>query len=119
MGQAGAAIAGGMVFIGSGYGTGNTGFGNVLVGLWPGMMTKISNKLIEQTIYGSRRSKNSWLPRSCVTSSLSPSEAARSHLRNPAPEIHRILHGTDDRLLVIIGPCSIHDPKAASNMRTI
>ena len=27
--------------------------------------------------------------------------------------IHRILHGMDDRLLVIIGPCSIHDPKAA------
>lgn len=28
-------------------------------------------------------------------------------------EIHRILHGADDRMLVIIGPCSIHDPKAA------
>jgi 3-deoxy-7-phosphoheptulonate synthase len=28
-------------------------------------------------------------------------------------EIHRILHGADDRLLVIIGPCSIHDVKAA------
>lgn len=27
--------------------------------------------------------------------------------------IHHILHGQDDRLLVIIGPCSIHDPKAA------
>jgi len=27
--------------------------------------------------------------------------------------IHRILHGMDDRLLVIIGPCSIHDPQAA------
>ncbi len=27
--------------------------------------------------------------------------------------IHRILHGQDDRLLVVIGPCSIHDPKAA------
>ena len=26
--------------------------------------------------------------------------------------IHHILHGADDRLLVIIGPCSIHDPKA-------
>jgi len=26
---------------------------------------------------------------------------------------HRILHGMDDRLLVVIGPCSIHDPKAA------
>jgi len=27
--------------------------------------------------------------------------------------IHRILHGQDDRLLVVIGPCSIHDPAAA------
>ncbi len=27
--------------------------------------------------------------------------------------IHHILHGRDDRLLVIIGPCSIHDPAAA------
>ena len=27
--------------------------------------------------------------------------------------IHRILYGADDRMLVIIGPCSIHDPKAA------
>ena len=28
-------------------------------------------------------------------------------------EIHKILHGEDDRLLVIVGPCSIHDPVAA------
>lgn len=28
-------------------------------------------------------------------------------------EIRNILHGRDDRLLVIVGPCSIHDPKAA------
>ncbi len=27
--------------------------------------------------------------------------------------IHRILHGMDDRLLVVIGPCSIHDTAAA------
>ena len=28
-------------------------------------------------------------------------------------EIHRVLHGADDRVVVIIGPCSIHDVKAA------
>ncbi len=28
-------------------------------------------------------------------------------------EIRNVLHGRDDRLLVIVGPCSIHDPKAA------
>ncbi len=27
--------------------------------------------------------------------------------------IHQIMHGKDDRLLVVIGPCSIHDPAAA------
>lgn len=26
---------------------------------------------------------------------------------------HAILHGQDDRMMVIVGPCSIHDPKAA------
>src|SRR5918992_3247638 len=28
-------------------------------------------------------------------------------------EISAILHGTDDRLLVVVGPCSVHDPEAA------
>jgi len=32
------------------------------------------------------------------------------HARN---DIHKILAGKDDRLLVIVGPCSIHDTKAA------
>jgi 3-deoxy-7-phosphoheptulonate synthase len=27
--------------------------------------------------------------------------------------VHRILHGADDRLVVVIGPCSIHDYEAA------
>ena len=27
--------------------------------------------------------------------------------------IHKILEGEDDRLIVVIGPCSIHDPAAA------
>ena len=27
--------------------------------------------------------------------------------------LHQILHGRDDRLAVVVGPCSIHDPKAA------
>ncbi|MFT8357603.1 3-deoxy-7-phosphoheptulonate synthase [Bifidobacterium aquikefiri] len=29
-------------------------------------------------------------------------------------EIRDVLNGVDDRLLVIVGPCSIHDPKAAA-----
>ena len=27
--------------------------------------------------------------------------------------IHAILHGADDRLLIVVGPCSVHDPVAA------
>ncbi len=27
--------------------------------------------------------------------------------------IHHILHGDDDRLVVVVGPCSVHDPDAA------
>jgi 3-deoxy-7-phosphoheptulonate synthase len=32
--------------------------------------------------------------------------------------IHRILHGSDDRMVVIVGPCSIHDPKAGLEYAT-
>ncbi|MDE2434125.1 MAG: 3-deoxy-7-phosphoheptulonate synthase, partial [Burkholderiales bacterium] len=32
---------------------------------------------------------------------------------NTRKAIRKIIHGKDDRLLVIIGPCSIHDPAAA------
>ncbi|WP_302174940.1 3-deoxy-7-phosphoheptulonate synthase [uncultured Hydrogenophaga sp.] len=39
-----------------------------------------------------------------------PVEALISQTRR---RIHDILHGKDDRLLVVIGPCSIHDPSAA------
>jgi len=40
-------------------------------------------------------------------------DAAAELVSNTRQSIHRILHEMDDRLLVIIGPCSIHDPKAA------
>ncbi|KFI63732.1 3-deoxy-7-phosphoheptulonate synthase [Bifidobacterium cuniculi] len=33
-------------------------------------------------------------------------------------QIRDILHGRDDRLLAIVGPCSIHDPKAAHDYAT-
>jgi 3-deoxy-7-phosphoheptulonate synthase len=40
-------------------------------------------------------------------------EASSELIFNTRSAIHRILHGMEDRLIVIIGPCSIHDPKAA------
>jgi len=41
------------------------------------------------------------------------SEAASSTIFNTRTEIADILNGRDDRLLVLVGPCSIHDTKAA------
>jgi 3-deoxy-7-phosphoheptulonate synthase len=35
------------------------------------------------------------------------------NVANARRALHRILHGEDDRLALVIGPCSIHDPKAA------
>jgi 3-deoxy-7-phosphoheptulonate synthase len=40
-------------------------------------------------------------------------EASAQRVFETRQSIHRILHGMDDRLLVVVGPCSIHDPKAA------
>ena len=38
---------------------------------------------------------------------------AETLIADTRKRIQNILHGKDDRLLVIIGPCSIHDPQAA------
>ena len=39
--------------------------------------------------------------------------AVESLIATTRQNIHNIMAGTDDRLLVVIGPCSIHDPHAA------
>jgi len=41
------------------------------------------------------------------------SEKSAEVTLNTRKHIQNILNGTDDRLLVVSGPCSIHDPKAA------
>ena len=41
------------------------------------------------------------------------SNIAAKTVEQARKETHQIIHGGDDRLLVVIGPCSIHDPKAA------
>lgn len=40
-------------------------------------------------------------------------ETATETVFSARQEAHKILHGEDDRLLVVVGPCSIHDVKAA------
>jgi 3-deoxy-7-phosphoheptulonate synthase len=41
------------------------------------------------------------------------SEAASRAVTASRRALHRVLHGEDDRLAVVVGPCSIHDPAAA------
>jgi 3-deoxy-7-phosphoheptulonate synthase len=40
-------------------------------------------------------------------------EKAENTIYGARQTIHKVLHGADDRLVVIVGPCSIHDTKAA------
>ena len=40
-------------------------------------------------------------------------ETAAKTVYDARQESHKILHGEDDRLIVVVGPCSIHDTKAA------
>jgi 3-deoxy-7-phosphoheptulonate synthase len=53
------------------------------------------------------------LPPAHVFREFPTSETASDVTFDARHAIHRILHGADDRLLVVIGPCSIHDYAAA------
>ena len=53
------------------------------------------------------------IPPSHLIREFSCSDVASDTVGNARTALHRILHGQDDRLLVVIGPCSIHDSKAA------
>ncbi len=48
-------------------------------------------------------------PPSVLLDKLEPSPATTDRIVKTRSEIHRILHSANDRLLVVIGPCSIHD----------
>ncbi|HEV2610045.1 MAG TPA: 3-deoxy-7-phosphoheptulonate synthase AroG [Noviherbaspirillum sp.] len=53
------------------------------------------------------------IPPSHLIREFSCSEKAANVAANARTALHRILHGQDDRVMVVIGPCSIHDTKAA------
>ncbi|MGL5285735.1 MAG: 3-deoxy-7-phosphoheptulonate synthase AroG [Aeromonas sp.] len=53
------------------------------------------------------------LPPVAVLEKFPATETASRTVYECRQAIHHILNGEDDRLLVVIGPCSIHDPKAA------
>ncbi len=45
-------------------------------------------------------------------------EQASETVYHARSAIHNILHGDDDRLVVVVGPCSVHDPDAAREYAT-
>ena len=53
------------------------------------------------------------LPPVFLEEELPITEAASTTIFNARQEVSAILNGRDDRLIVLAGPCSIHDPKAA------
>ncbi len=58
------------------------------------------------------------VPPAHVLRELQVTEKAAQTVYETRRAIHGILHGADDRLLVIMGPCSIHDVKAAKEYAT-
>lgn len=58
------------------------------------------------------------VPPSRILAELAATNGTSDNIVATRHDIHRILHGADDRLLVIIGPCSIHDHKAAIEYAT-
>jgi 3-deoxy-7-phosphoheptulonate synthase len=53
------------------------------------------------------------LPPAFLVEEMPTTEKASRTVYEARSEIRKILHAADDRLLAVIGPCSIHDPDAA------
>lgn len=59
------------------------------------------------------RSRLPLLPPALLLQELRPTERATEVVALARRDASAILAGKDDRLLVVVGPCSVHDPKAA------
>ena len=53
------------------------------------------------------------IPPAILMEELPIGEKSSETVAKGREQIQAILRGTDDRLLVVVGPCSVHDPKAA------
>lgn len=69
------------------------------------MTTTIDDLRIQQT--------NELISPEKLIEDIGVSDAAAETVARARQTIHDIISGEDDRLLVIVGPCSIHDPEAA------
>ena len=53
------------------------------------------------------------IPPAILLEELATPVHTQAHVIKARIDAHNIIQGIDDRLLVVIGPCSIHDPHAA------
>jgi len=53
------------------------------------------------------------IPPACLLEELPTPIHTQAHIIRARRDAQRIIQGEDDRLIVVIGPCSIHDPSAA------
>lgn len=53
------------------------------------------------------------IPPAILMEEIHPGDDAIARVADARRQIADIVHGQDDRLLVVVGPCSIHDPQAA------
>jgi 3-deoxy-7-phosphoheptulonate synthase len=67
------------------------------------------------TSHDNRRIANNrpLLPPAILIEEIPLTEKATAVIDKGRKESEAILEGTDDRLIVVVGPCSIHDTKAA------
>jgi 3-deoxy-7-phosphoheptulonate synthase len=53
------------------------------------------------------------IPPAILMEEIHPGDEAIARISEARRQIADIVHGKDDRLLAVVGPCSIHDPEAA------
>jgi 3-deoxy-7-phosphoheptulonate synthase len=53
------------------------------------------------------------IPPAILMEEIHPGEEAITRIASARKQISDVVHGKDDRLVVVVGPCSIHDPDAA------
>ena len=59
------------------------------------------------------------IPPALLMEELPASDRARTVVSKGRADVERVLRGEDDRLLVVVGPCSIHDPTAGREFGTL
>lgn len=59
------------------------------------------------------------VPPACVIAELPVTPEVHATVTEARDAVADILHGKDDRLVVVVGPCSIHDVTAAMDYGTV